>query len=30
VLTPEILGALLGLAAQSLAAIPLKSRFAKA
>ena len=30
VLTPEILGALLGLAALSLAAIPLKSRFAKA
>jgi uncharacterized membrane protein YdjX (TVP38/TMEM64 family) len=29
VLTPEILGALLGLAALSLAAIPLKSRFAK-
>jgi uncharacterized membrane protein YdjX (TVP38/TMEM64 family) len=30
VLTPRILGALLGLAALSLAAIPLKSRFAKA
>jgi hypothetical protein len=30
VLTPQILGALLGLAALSLAAIPLKSRFAKA
>ena len=30
VLTPEILGALLGLAVLSLAAIPLKSRFAKA
>jgi uncharacterized membrane protein YdjX (TVP38/TMEM64 family) len=30
VLTPQILGALLGLAALSLAAIPLKSRFVKA
>ncbi|MDO9500414.1 FAD-dependent oxidoreductase [Falsiroseomonas sp.] len=30
VLTPQILGALLGLAALSLAAIPLKTRFAKA
>jgi hypothetical protein len=30
VLTPEILGALIGLAALSLAAIPLKARFAKA
>jgi len=30
VLTPEILGALLGLAALSLAAIPLKARFARA